>query len=308
VRRLALVCLLGASGCSLLFDPEGVVGPLHDLGAPDLPRSSDVDDLAAPLDLAVSPDDLTPSDSLPSDLAPPRDLLTPDLLPCVPPNFLGFFDGGSPDPLDCNQCGCELDSLENAAAWPLKFTHPALYAGWSEAPDDGGHTILAPAPNNGEIDYFHSKDKFYLDGDFDLTLDYQVLAQPQGGYLLMLVEGAPTDGGFVPIDPFGYAQEIQSTTSYSQWVDFTDDRFLYIDTNATAGTLRVRRSGNKLCASTMGQQEGCHTGTGAARVWVQFQAQVSNGGCSSRCTNDCCNFRVHWSHLRLRHGSVVSQP
>ena len=301
MTRLAIVCLsLGIAGCSLLFDPSGIVpSPSVDLGVASTDLHFSVDDLAPPPDLSVPLPDLSP-DLLPADLTPPPDLSPVDLRPCTPPLFVGFYDGGSPDPLDCNTCGCTLDRFDNNAATALKFAH-TLGPGWSEQ-NDGGLTmaVTGGAVNSGDL--FQGAGHAYLDGDFDLQLDYLIESWTVGGNLILYVIGPSIDGdGGVPYDPFGYTQLLQpSSVTYT--VLYADDRFDEIIGSPLSGTMRIRRTGNTLCAS-VGQTEECHTGTSSARGYIQLYALTNSAACGP-----ACNFRARVSNLRLAHGSVVSTP
>jgi hypothetical protein len=291
--------LLLATGCTLLFDPSGLVPRRSDdLSQASGDLSGHVDDLRAPDDLAVP--DLQPLD----DLLPAADLVPVDLRPCTPPVFLGFFDGGSPDPLDCNGCGCQLDPLNDPTTWSVKFTHGAPVAGWSETFDGGVLTLAAPAAFSGDNDYFQSLNHFYLAGDFDLLVDYRAETLPVTGYVQLVVIGPPVDlGGSVL--PVGVAQSYDTTNGFHFQL-ITDDRQFDVLTTQTSGTLRLRRTDGALCASSLGGDELCHKGTGGGHVWLQVATPVScAAGCSATA---CCGVRVRLSQLRLLKGQVVSQP
>jgi hypothetical protein len=300
-----LVCfILVTTGCTLLFDPSGVVPTqTEDLAAP-ADQQFAVDDLAAPEDLAVVLEDLAPPPDLAEpDLLPPIDLLPADLRPCVPAVFLGFFDGGSPNPLPCN-CGCELDSLTNPATWPAKFNH-AISIGWSESVDGGALTVAAPGAQNGEMEVFNSPGKFYLAGDFDLRLDYDVDVLPNGGFVQLVVVGSPVpDGGN---QPYGVAQTYQSTASM-RFSLVADDRSFDVYTLLDTGTLRIRRTAGRLCASVAGEQL-CHEGTSAGNVWLQVSLPVYNAACGPACAgSNCCVVKTRVSRLRVTGGQVVLNP
>ena len=299
MRRLALVCL-ACGGCSLLFDPSGIVPAQKDGGAADL--RVPVDDLDASEDLAH--EDLTAPPDLSS---PPPDLFAPDLLPCVRPRFAGFFDGGSPDPLDCDACGCDLDPLVDADSIALKLNHSAN-TGWSESVGDGGLTLSASAAANATGDVYNSSGRFYLDGDFDLLIDFELSQYPVGGSLLLYALGPQADGGF-GFRPFAAAQEYQAAGPEGRIRLYADDLFLDVPTSQAAGTLRVRRVGTRVCAAVVGEHEQCESGTSSARVWMQIYALVSNASCSSVCTGAaCCSFSARLWNLRLERGRVVSAP
>ena len=94
-------------------------------------------------------------------------------------------------------------------------------------------------------------------------------------------------------------------TGVNQFWFYSDDRTLDIETTALSGTMRVRRTAGKLCASVAGQQEACHSGTSEARAWIQIEAIVSDPSCTSNCN---INYKARVSKLRLLHGSLVSKP
>ena len=303
------------AGCSLLFDPSGVVpGAPRDAASPPDLHAIAVEDLSVPDDLAVAVPDLAPASDLETeDLQKPRDLLTPDLRPCVPPQFVGFWDGGAKDPFDCNVCGCVIDNLDNAASLALKLNHGAI-ATFTETVTDGGLTFVGtaadvrgnpPNPSGGDYDEFNSSGKFYVDGDFDMELDYQAQTWPSDSHLQLYALGPRTDGGFSQYAPEGIVQTYNSGGLTQFWF-YTDDRVMVIDTTLLSGTMRIRRISGKLCASVTGQTELCHSGTSQAPAYVQLEAVVSDPSCVGLgCT---VNYKVRVSKLRLLHGSLVAKP
>jgi len=287
-----------------LFDPSGIVPSMKDAASAD-DLGGAVDDLQAPADLAI-PDDLAVPDDLtvPPDLKTLPDLFSGDLQPCVAGNFLGFVDGGSSDPFDCSSCGCTLDSLTNATATANKFTH--LIQGMAETIDTS-LLISSANPNNGDYDLFQSQNHFYLEGDFEILLDYQFPGSTDGSSLILYLLGPVADGG-TPFAPWAYTQLYSSSGQHVRL--FTQDRYLDIAENLTSGSLRVRRNGAQLCASVAGHEEECHANTFQEnRVWIQIFAQVANTNCNSICTGaGCCSYQARISNLRLKKGVVRSTP
>jgi hypothetical protein len=303
VRSLFLVAV--SAGCSLLFDPAGIVPGRNDLALEDLNVSTEVDDLAVPADLSV-PDDLSMPDLLLPDLKPLLDLFSGDLLPCVPGNFLGFYDGGSSDPFDCTSCGCSLDPLTTPSATANRFTHQIV--GLAETVDVNGISITSATAANSDYDLYQSQNKFYLDGDFEILLDYQYPGSTDGASLFLFLLGPVADGG-TPYAPWAYTQLYSSSGMHVRL--FTEDRYLDVAENLASGTLRVRRNGAQLCAGIVGHEEVCHANTFQEnRVWVQIFAQLGNGNCASVCgtVNACCSYSARISNLRLKKGVVRQTP
>jgi len=77
-----------------------------------------------------------------------------------------------------------------------------------------------------------------------------------------------------------------------------------VDTTALSGTMRIRRTGNVLCASVAGHEENCHTGTSPARPFVQIELITQD----ANCTTCFVNVQARLSRLRLLHGSLVAKP
>jgi hypothetical protein len=304
VRSLFLVA--ASAGCSFLFDPSGIVPAPGDMARTDLHVDTHVDDLSVSADL-TPPDDLATQDlSPPADLKPLPDLFSGDLIPCVPGSFLGFFDGGSVDPFDCNGCGCTLDSLITPSETANKFSHQIQ--GLSETIDTS-LLISSANPNNTDYDLYQSQNKFYLEGDFEILLDYQYPGSTYGASLTMYLLGPVADGG-TPYAPWAYSQLYDDSTGSTHVLLFTQDRSLDIVESLTSGSLRVRRAGAQLCASIAGHEEVCHANTFQEnRVWIQLFAQMANAGCSNICTGTgCCSYSARISNLRLRKGVVRSTP
>jgi hypothetical protein len=312
-RWLAWLVLCG-SGCSLLFDPSGVVAPApRDASAAGDIGSQAVDDLSVVVeDLAVPPDQAMPDLRPPPDLERRPDLETPDLRPCVPPVFLGFKDGGSVSPFDCNQCGCLIDALDDTASIGAKLVHGAV-SSFSETVSDAGLTISgtnayevpgAGNGNNGDYDFYNSPGKFYLDGDFDLELDYHIVTWPSGAHLQLYALGPPADMGLSFYSPEGILQIFDNQGAERLWL-YVDARVLDVDTTALTGTMRIQRTGDTLCASVVGHEQNCHTGTSLARPFVQIELVTVDSNCGSSCF---VNVQVRVSRLRLLHGSLVAKP
>jgi hypothetical protein len=314
VKRWLSWLVLCGSGCSLLFDPSGVVAPApRDAFAASDIGSQAVDDLSVVVeDLAVPPDQAMPDLKPPPDLERAPDLEHPDLEPCVPPVFLGFRDGGSVSPLDCNQCGCLIDALNDTNSIAEKFGHGAI-SSFSESVSDAGLTLTgtnayevpgAGNGNQGDYDYYNSPGRFYLDGDFDLELDYHIITWPSGAHLQLYALGPPADMALSYYSPEGIIQIYDNQGADRLWL-YVDARTLDVDTTALTGTMRIRRTGNVLCASVLGHEQNCHTGTSPARPFVQIELVTQDSGCGSNCF---VNVQARLSRMRLLRGSLVDKP
>jgi hypothetical protein len=292
----ALFGIILVAGCRFGVDPVDVV---VDAAVQDLPFS--VADLTRSPDLTAVPDltsqpDLT---ALP-DLALP-DLALPDLQPdmvCVQSLFTGFGAGGAVSPVQC-PCGCILDDFTSFSS--ARWTSTVM-GEWSATMAGGVLTMATAGSNNVARPTLSSDGKFYLDGDFDLVVDYKIVAWAVGG-------GA----NLTTLGPGNTAPTVHAHTYL-----LNGGRHLYVvvdnliwdmPTSATQGTFEIKRTGSTLCATSVGTSPKCRNNSEVGRVTVSLQNTVDNATCSSVCSGGgCCAQTTEYRNLKLVTGTIVDMP
>jgi hypothetical protein len=269
ILRCALVALLPlAAAC----DDEGVA------------------DLGAPLDLAV----------------PDLPLTLPDLVGCVPGTFLGF--PGTSDferRFDCTPCGCIVDPLRTAASsavWARTLISSTIEDGSS-----GLHVEAngAAGPAFASLASLNPVGAFFLDGDFDLRVDYHGADLAPGGKIALRVD--VLSGLFWEIarteaadGAMGYTAQLGGVAGSSP-------------TNVTSGTLRLVRQGFTIEAYADGVLVASTTAGAAARAAVYLSVGVLgcdafDGGTSSTDGGGgLCSLSAVLSDLRLQTGVLVDR-
>jgi hypothetical protein len=281
VRRIVVITLFSlASGCSFKIEPVNVT--TEDLGE----------------DLSVQPvDDLSVAATDAQDLQTPTDLV------CVPPIFPGFGAGAS-SPFDCTRCGCVVDDLTNNSDG--RWTRTAS-SGWTDSISGGTLTMTGSMVNNFTSDIFSSESHFYLQGDFDLLVDYQVSNWPSGGGFELIVQSPPGELGAAA--PVATAHTYSSSGMTHLYMRIDSQTAQDTVTTATSGTYEISRVANTLCASRVGGTPKCGTLTLPSALSVVLEGSVTyNSSCSSSCTSSCCNFQAQFSNLRLKSGTIVQSP
>jgi hypothetical protein len=243
------------------------------------------------------------------DMPVPRDLAGADLT-CTLRTFMGFpGTSASLRRLDC-PCGCILDAFAGTTiGWWQPVTGPGasfspttsgLYA--TAAPTDAG-TAVAGLSSVG-LTY-----SFYLDGDFDLSVDWRFAdVPPPDAHAIakvLVVNGASN---------LGYSIERQRTLASVD--EFTAQLGgiapVSSATSEVSGTLRLVRTGFTIEAWANGTKVSQFTGATNARLGLILSAAQSEAGCAvdggARPDGGACEVTVVWTNARLAVGSLVDRP
>ncbi len=291
MRRSALA-LVVLAGCSFSVDPVTVT---PDAAVPDMASSEmdgSVEDLEAPPDLTSNNRDITAA----PDLKGAPDLSKPDLL-CAPPLFPGFHNGAV-SPFDCRSCGCTIDDFTSLSTDRWTSNVPAE---WTVALSAGVATFSSS--NAGSDNAQLSSDgHFYLDGDFDMLVDYQIVTWTTGGgtNLASLGPGssAPTIQAHVYLSG-GQGYYLRVDDMISQPPVVASDH----------GTFEILRTGSTICAQIVSGPMDCRSASETNRLTVALDTNVNSGGCSTSCTpGNCCVQKSEFRNLRLKSGVIVSTP
>lgn len=249
-------------------------------------------------------------DDGPTDLGPSFDLSGPDLpitLPdlssCPAPSFNGFpGDSDAERRLDCTGCGCSIDPLSSAALTGL-WARTLLSAEITDEAD--GLAIRADGsqgPAFASLSSLNPGGDFYLDGDFDLRIDYALGQLVRGGKVSLRID--VTSGLFWevararPVDAFeahfgSLGGVVASKPSTSE-----------------SGTLRLVRQGLTIIAYANGEEIGKTFSGAAGRAAIFFSAGVT--GCDSADGGavdggSACVLTAKLRDLRLASGAIVDR-
>ncbi len=278
--RVLVLLAIGTAGCSLLFDPDALPGP------PDLA-------------VAVAPDMASVSE----DLSVASDLTTFDLAPqCMVRTFNGFGGDAGISPIDC-PCGCVIDPFTaplNPARWTLLTNGTP---GWSASLSGGVMQMTKGVPVNGDFVFIYSDQHFYLEGDFELRVDYLVPNWPVGGRAELAAQGPIPDLGASPL-PTQVAFSYLAAGIRDQVILDTDVHDVAASPMVMSGTLQLTRMGARICGGVLGRDSSCRDGSGPGRLRIFVLAGVF----SPTCAPSCGPIDMRFSNLRLVSGRLVPTP
>jgi hypothetical protein len=259
--------------------------------------SSNNDDLGVGNDLGVSTEDFA---GLP-DLRPPADLQ------CGGPEyFTGFGLLATEQRIDC-RCGCVVDRFANnviSGYWGTPIIETATLTPTLDglvvqvAPGAGGAGVGALSSSAGAI-------PFYLDGDFDLAVDYRLFdVLPPDAHAILRVSIGGTDVYTVERERgLDGVERYRATLGGIQPVTRA--------TTATSGTMRLVRSGFTIRAEADGQMLTQFTGATRARLPILVTLGLTQAGCDvqggARPDGGSCAATVVWQNLRLASGTLVDR-
>jgi hypothetical protein len=221
-------------------------------------------------------------------------------------SFTGFTPGAPLTFFACS-CGCTIDSFMHAGVLPL-WTVSRNGVSQAVGTQNGMQSLLqatqaSPVAVVGLISQ-SAIGGFYLDGDFDLLVDYSFAGMPPPGeaHLIlgvrkpMLVTGTEiydverarlADGSDVYRSQLGGVPPQDSATT------------------ATQGTLELVRKGYVTTSYADGKKLGAFGAPSEPRVEITLSAALS--GCADADAGACA-FSPLWIAARLQSGNLVNQP
>ena len=223
---------------------------------------------------------------------------------CVPHAFLGFAGDNSVfHEQDCS-CGCVLDAFENNLTndlWGRSVSSGAVFT-----PMQGVGLAIALTTSgmleSGGLASEGPTAQFYLDGDFDLTVEYDFGATPPPGES-HLVLGTRTPGftsGTFQYDVERYHHDDGSDSYETNLGGIAKSGG---STSATHGTLRLTRSAFVVTSYADGQQVSTLIAQNGDRLMVTLAATLST--CTGGATP--CSYTPRWHLLKLVSGHLVNQ-
>jgi len=235
------------------------------------------------------------------DAGNPLDLSAPGDLLCVPQTFGGFF-GVTPSErrFDCS-CGCTVDPFTGSVV--AGFWNSAV-PGATFAPSTNGLSVSVTSSDGGvaigALNSLNPASPFYIDGDFDLLIDYQLVGTPpQGAHLILstLNETLPGSSGTYRVE-----RERDGAGTHQYSAELGGISPVKLATSATQGTLELQRTGFAFRALADGTQVTQFLGGAKARMTIVLTAALDVG-----CTGPGCELQIVWRNLRLKQGALVDR-
>jgi hypothetical protein len=228
---------------------------------------------------------------------------------CTYRQFPGFIGAQtSPAQFACG-CGCLIDSFETATVSPLWGPSHTAGASFSPMPGVGLGIMLTSSNNSLEQAGLASEglptSQFYLDGDFDLRVEYDLGATPPPGHAnLVLGVRKPT----ALTGPMQYEvrreQLANGSNSYATMLGGVPA--VMQPTTATHGTLRLTRQGFTVNAYADGTLLSTLIAQEASRLVVTLAATLE--GCTVSDMGASCGYTPRWHKLELLSGTLVNRP
>ena len=247
--------------------------------------------------LGAACDDAAGVDPSSDDLGADQSAAAPDLLPCTTALFNGFpGDSAAPRRLECTPCGCTVDTLEGAAGqalWAQTIFSSTLSesAAGAVVTNDG-----SSGPAFATLVSTATAGPFYADGDFDLRLDYAVIAAAPGGSAFLRVDLA--SGSFFEVSR---GRALGGADTYAATLAGIPSSK---PSSEPSGVLRLVRAGNLVTAYGDGIKVGASTAGGPGRVAISVGAGVD--GCAGA-DGGACEQQVTLHQVRLASGALVDR-
>ncbi|MDB4969481.1 MAG: hypothetical protein JWN44_5170 [Myxococcales bacterium] len=237
-----------------------------------------------------------------------RDLAGGDM-PCAYRTFTGFIAGQTtPSYFSC-ACGCLIDSFESAAVSPLWGASMSTNASFVPMTGVGLGVALTSSSNTLEQGGLASEGRptsqFYLDGDFDLRVEYDFGATPPpGSARLILGVRKPQSLNGTPQYEIEREQRADGANYYETMLGGVPAQM--VATTETKGVLRLTRQGFTLTAYAGATQVSTLIAQEAGRLVVTLAATLQ--GCTVSDLGTSCGYTPRWHKLELSSGTLVNLP
>ncbi len=200
--------------------------------------------------------------------------------------------------LDCS-CGCVIDSFDttqvsgfwNGSVMDSTFNPTVTGLNVTPAIGDGGVAF-------GGLTSINPANTFFLDGDFDVLIDYQLeTALPNDAQASLQVNNLKP-----PVNST-YTVERQRSVGGAQLYSAAVAGIQPVTaaTTATTGTLELERTGFTIRAVADGTEVTRFTGAVQDRLALLLTAGVNS------CSGGGCTFTVRWRNLRMTRGALVDR-
>jgi|GEM_PF-3934039 len=258
-----------------------------------------VDDMAVPTSVEIF------------DLARIRPDFQSTDLSCYLHTFPGFFGSEVDERSDDCSCGCIIDSFDGQQLNPLWGQPMAGVVSYT--PTNMGLAVGAFSVGDGGVGVaglssLNTVAPFYLEGDFDVRVDYRLTGEPPADGHAILKALSPNNSTI-----YSYSIERQRSPAA---VDEYAARLNGIPavtqtTTAMAGTLRLVRVGATISAWADGQKVSQYVSATGERLAIFLTTAATTDGCatsSGSVDGGSCVMTVVWRNLVLDKGRLVDRP
>lgn len=227
---------------------------------------------------------------------------------CTMRSFQGFPGTSTLLRFGCS-CGCTIDGLQNnivSGIWGMPHSSGASFIPMAGVGLGVALTYSGAATvEYGSLVSEGATSPFYLDGDFDLLVDYDLgPTPPPGAARLILGVRNPTTLSGTPVYEIERLHQADGSDDYSTMLGGVPP--VNRPTTATSGTLRLTRAGFVLTSSADGQTVSTLTAQSAGRLAITLTATL--GGCSTSDAGASCGYTPRWKLLRMSSGTLVNLP
>ncbi|MGZ3407100.1 MAG: hypothetical protein ACXVAN_11695 [Polyangia bacterium] len=229
-----------------------------------------------------------------------------DLL-CSNRSFNGFTGVQTSLAVFACPCGCTVDAMESSVVNPMWGATKTANSNFAPI---AGVGLGEDLHYNGSVEQLGLYSvgptaQFFLDGDFDLLVDYDLVSSPPGQTHVLI--GVRDPGVVQSIQTFDIEREQLSDGSnfYATMLGGVPSNM--VATSATSGTLRLTRQGFTYKSYGDGASVSTLIAQKAPRVAVTVTATLND--CA---TNDgggaTCGYQPRLHNLRLASGTLVNLP
>jgi hypothetical protein len=241
----------------------------------------------------------------------------PDLtgadLTCTYGTFPGFPGvSASERSFDCS-CGCTLDSFQNPTMVSGFWNGTNASASWFVPSAMGLDAVVdssQAAPAIAGLSSILASNQWYLTGDFDLLVDYEIIGgMVADGHAILQVNNLkmPADSTYTIERERTHAGMDQYTGTVGGIIPVP----VSVASTSTSGTLELKRNGFTIQAIADGSMVTQYTGAVQDRLAVLVTVADSNcaldGGAPVDGSVPGCRLTVRWKNLRLSSGVVVDR-
>lgn len=234
---------------------------------------------------------------------------SPDMATCMFRTFLGY-PGANASLLtfDCS-CGCMIDAFANTIVnenWGASTSGGASFVPMASGLEMSlATTTTSSAPSLASLASQGPIARFFLDGDFDLQVDYAMsTSAPPGEAHLVLGVRKPNTVEGIPVYEVERARLADGSEVYLTQLGGVPA--VQVATTAAHGTLRLTRAGFTLKSYGDGQLVSTLIAQDANRVEVTLAGALVS--CSDADAGASCTYEPSWRNLQLNHGTLVNQP
>ena len=227
-------------------------------------------------------------------------------MPCANRLFNGFNGVQTSLSYFACPCGCTVDAMESSIVNPM---WGASHTANSSFAPIAGVALGEDLHYSGTVEQLGLYSvgptaQFFLDGDFDLLVDYDLVSAPPGEtHLVVSVRDPGTVQG---IQTFEIEREqlADGSSFYATMLGGVPDAT--VATTATHGTLRMTRQQFTYKTYGDGAMVSMLIAQKAPRVAVTVTATLN--GCTTSDMGASCSYQPRFHNLRLASGTLVNLP